>query len=59
MIHQMMNKDPKMRPTASQLLSDPLFENIKKQNFQRLQSKIKMNQSFPKLKSHSMKCNLR
>jgi serine/threonine protein kinase len=30
MIRKIMNKNPIERPTTSQLLSDPLFANIKK-----------------------------
>jgi serine/threonine protein kinase len=59
MIRQMMNKNPKERPNTSQLLSNPLFENIKKQNSPRLSSKTKISQSIPKLKSHSIKYNLK
>jgi serine/threonine protein kinase len=59
MIRQMMNKDPKERPTTSQLLSNPLFKNIDKQNLSQLSSKTKINQALPKLKSHSMKYNFK
>jgi serine/threonine protein kinase len=59
MIHQMMSKNPSERPTTSQLLSNSLFQNFKKQNSSQFSSKTKINQSIPKLKSHSMQYNSR
>jgi serine/threonine protein kinase len=55
-IHKMMKKDPKERPTSSQLLDEWLFQKIKASSLSSLGSSNHI-QSLPKVKSGSIKYN--
>jgi 5'-AMP-activated protein kinase catalytic alpha subunit len=57
MVRKMMSKDPKERPSTSQLLSYPFFEKIEAFHSHRLSLVAKNNQLSSKLNSHSMKYN--